>query len=461
MLRITFLLAILSTLIVCTPSKLSVEQKTAYKHWKSDCSSCHGQTPELFADRQWKMGASRLEIIKSIRQGHKDAAFSTAYSDKEVLDLADLLVEGQVKAKEKALGAPPVSNVFAAASMTVTLDTVIGSGLDNPWGIAFLPSGDMLVTDRGGELYRYNEQDDKLHRIGGVPPVLAEGQGGLLDVKLHPNFKQNGLVYLSYSKFKSTGTETLSTTAVFRGRLVGDSILGGQDIFVAEPWYTTRHHYGSRMAFDAKGFLYVSVGDRGNEKFTSPNLRSDCGKIHRLTSEGLMPVDNPFVKVDTARMSIYSYGHRNPQGLAIHPTTGVIWEHEHGPRGGDEINIIEPGKNYGWPEVSFGTKYSGDDYTNIFERPDVKQPVSYYMPSIGPCGMAFVLGTDRYPTWKGDLMVGSLRFQYMDRCKVEGNTVKDHELLLKRIGRMRCIVVGPDGYLYVATEGPGRVYRLK
>jgi len=213
------------------------------------------------------------------------------------------------------------------------------------------------------------------------------------------------------------------------------------------------------MEFDREGYLYFSVGDRGNRDRNPQTLDNHCGKIHRVNDDGSIPEDNPFAGTEGAMASIYSYGHRNPQGVIMHPETGEIWTHEHGPRGGDEINVINPGKNYGWPVISYGINYDGTIFTSSTEEEGMEQPLHYWVPSIAPCGMDFITG-DRYPQWEGNLLVGSLKYQYLNMCVIKDGKVVSEEMLLKNIGRLRNVKMGPDGYIYVGVEEPGTIYRL-
>jgi aldose sugar dehydrogenase len=316
----------------------------------------------------------------------------------------------------------------------------------------------MHITERSGVI-NLLDKNKKATKVKNVPEVLAEGQGGLMDVVLHPDFKKNQWIYLSYSAFKKDGAKKLSTTVVERARLNGAALEDRKLIFEALPYSTTRHHYGSRMAFDGDGYLYITVGDRGNHDENPQSLDNNCGKVNRLNDDGSIPKDNPFVNVANALPAIYSYGHRNPQGLAIHPSSGKLWSHEHGPRGGDEINIVEPGVNYGWPVISYGLNYNGTVLTNLQEKEGMEQPLHYWVPSIAPCGMAFVT-SDKYPGWENQLLVGSLRFEYLNLCFLEGEKVTREEMLLENIGRVRNVAVSPDGYIYVAVERPGFVFRL-
>lgn len=434
----------------------------AETNFKNYCSGCHGEQMQAFVDRQWKYGNSKEDIIKSITDGHPEQgmpSFKAVFSDKEIENLAEYILTGIENVDQYAFQDETLkSDTFQTEALQFSLDTLISEKLESPWGMAFLPNGDMLITDRSGTLYRLAE-DRSFQAIEGVPEVLAEGQGGLLDVEIHPDFENNQWIYLSYSKPKVTAEDTLATTAITRAQLDGNTLTGQKVIFEAQPYATTRHHYGSRLVFDKNGYLFFSVGDRGNRDENPQNLDNHCGKIHRIKDDGSIPQDNPFVDQQDAMSTIYSYGHRNPQGLSIHPATGVLWEHEHGPRGGDEVNIIQKAKNYGWPVISYGINYDGTTFTQKTAQEDMEQPILYWVPSIAPSGMAFVTG-DQYKGWEGSLLVGSLRYKYLHRCTVEGNKIVEEEILMKNIGRVRNVEVGPDGYIYVAVEEPGAVYRL-
>ncbi len=434
--------------------------KTARENYQQYCSSCHGEKVEAFVDRKWKHGNVKSDLVASITNGYPDLGMPTwkgVLSEKEVTDMADLILESLKNVDKYKFASKPTSNVFPSEGQTVKLDTV-ASGMKSPWGMAFLPDGDMLVTDRNGEVYRVGKSGQKT-MVSGGPTVLVEGQGGLLDVALHPDFAQNGLVYMSYSAMKMEGDQKLSTTAVVRAKLAGNALTDQKVIFEALPYAKTRHHYGSRLQFDKQGFLYISVGDRGSEKENPQFLNRDAGKVHRIHDDGRIPADNPFVGKGDAHGSVYSYGHRNPQGMTRNPQTGAIWTDEHGPRGGDEVNIIKKGANYGWPVICYGINYDGKPITNLTAKEGMEQPLTYWLPSIGPSGMAFVEG-NKYPGWKGNLLVGSLRFQYLNRCVLEGNKMVKEENLLKNIGRLRNVKMGPDGYIYVSVEDPGYLFRL-
>jgi len=434
---------------------------TPAENYANYCAGCHGEKMDAFTDRDWKHGNKLTDLIKAIKSGYADEgmpAFGKTFTDGEIKELSEYILKGIKNVEAYNFDNAPAGDIFKSDKLTVKLDPV-ATGIDVPWGIAFLPDGALLVTNRNGQLY--NVKDKKKTAVTGVPEVLAEGQGGLLDIALHPDFKKNSFIYISYSKPKKIDGKTLATTAVMRAKLEGTKLTNQTIIFEALPYATTRHHYGSRLVFDAKGYLFVSVGERGNEKQNPQTLEDNqLGKIHRIKDDGSIPADNPFKDKAGKPTSLYTYGNRNPQGMAINPETGMLWENEHGPRGGDEINIINPGINYGWPVTSYGINYDGKTITDKATAPGIQEPELYWLPSIAPSGMAFVTGTV-YKPWKGAVLVGSLRFKYLNLCYLDGNKIVSQEKLLKNIGRVRDVRVGPDGYIYVAVEKPASaVYRL-
>ena len=345
---------------------------------------------------------------------------------------------------------------IAANNSKVSFELVT-EGLQNPWGMAFLPNGDILVTEKSGDIKIVRDGKLLKQQISGVPEVYDNGQGGLLDIELHPNFEQNNWIYLSYASTEGSGSG--GNTAIARFELQGTRLANKKVLYKATPNTTKRQHFGSRLAFDPQGYLYFTIGDRGNRDANPQNTSLDGGKVYRITDDGAIPEDNPFANHSAAKQAIYSYGHRNPQGLAVQPKTGKVWEHEHGPKGGDEVNLIEKGKNYGWPVISYGVNYSGTKFTELTAKDGMEQPVIYWVPSIAPCGMTFVTG-DRYPGWDGDLIVGSLKFGYLVHAKVQGDQIVSQERIAEGIGRVRNVEQGPDGYIYVGVEGKG-LYRLK
>jgi glucose/arabinose dehydrogenase len=332
----------------------------------------------------------------------------------------------------------------------------VADDIDVPWGMVWLDDSRLLVTDQKGELRLIRDGELVAEPIGGVPEVDFARQGGLLDVEIDPNFADNGWLYLSYSGLE--GEDEGSNTSIMRARLEGMRLVDQEVIFDAEPNTGSGHHFGSRIEFGGDGLLYFSIGDRGQRDVYPQRLDRDAGKVHRIHPDGRIPEDNPFVGQDGANASIYSYGHRNPQGMARHPSTGAIWTHEHGPRGGDEINIIRPGVNYGWPVITYGINYSGTKITDETHRDGMAQPDWYWVPSIAPSGVVFVTG-GRYPEWRGHLLVGSLSFGQVVLVELDGDEVVGHSKLFEGIGRVRSLATHPNGEIYVGVDGKG-VFRI-
>ena len=333
---------------------------------------------------------------------------------------------------------------------------VIVSDLNIPWGFTFLPDQSMLITEKAGELIHF--KNGKKVIISGLPEIYVRGQGGLMDITLHPNYKDNGWIYFSYASSEGEGDG--GNTAIARAKLKDNNLVDLEVLYKATPNTTRGQHFGSRIVFDNEGYLFFTIGERGDRDTNPQDLTRDCGKVYRLHDDGKIPDDNPFVSTPNAKKAIYSYGHRNPQGMELHPETGDIWTHEHGPKGGDEINIIKAGKNYGWPVISFGKNYSGTSFTEITEKEGMEQPLHYWDPSIAPSGMAFI-DSDKYGDWNGGLLVGSLKFQYLDLCTLKNNKVIKEERLLDGLGRIRCVEQGPDGYIYVGIENLGIVKLIR
>jgi len=347
----------------------------------------------------------------------------------------------------------PPNQVNTPEEIPFTAELLIDE-MQIPWGMAFLPDGSLLVTEKSGELVHFKEGNKT--NISNVPTVFDTGQGGLLDIALHPAYENNGWIYISYASPEGEGKG--GHTALIRVKLTGSSLTDSELLYKASPNTTKGQHFGSRIEFDNEGYVYFAIGERGARDENPQDIKKDGGKIYRLHDDGRIPEDNPFIGTDGAKTAIYTYGNRNPQGLVKHPVTGAIWEHEHGPRGGDEINIIVKGANYGWPLVTYGINYSGTDITDKTEMEGVEPPIHYWIPSIAPSGMAFVT-SNNYGNWKGSLLVGSLAFQYLERLEMNGNKVVSREKLMEGIGRVRDVRQGPDGLIYVAVEGKG-VYKL-
>lgn len=437
------------------------EFERATEIFTTTCGGCHGGQMQAFVDRKWKFGNSEEELYNTITKGNDSLgmpSFAAAYTEEELKELVLYIREGIKNVDEyKFQDVELQSDTFQTKEFSFHLDTIL-SGDRSYWGMAFLPKGEILVTEKSGTIIKIDQQRNSIALKTKIS-VSDRSQGGLLDIEVHPNFEDNHWVYFSYSGIKEIGGKKLNTTVVDRGELVDDDIINVTRIFEALPYSEKRHHYGNRLEFDHEGYLFLSVGDRGARDENPQSLASHCGKIHRINDDGSIPKDNPFVNQDSTVASIYSYGHRNPQGVTLHPETGKIWEHEHGPRGGDELNIIEAGLNYGWPIISYGLNYNGTTFTNLYEKKGLEQPIHYWTPSIAPCGMDFVTG-DRYSGWENQLLTGSLRFKYLNLTYLAGNKVIEEERLMENIGRVRNVKMSPDGYIYVAVEREGAIYKL-
>ncbi|MCY4561344.1 MAG: PQQ-dependent sugar dehydrogenase [Flavobacteriaceae bacterium] len=331
---------------------------------------------------------------------------------------------------------------------------LVVDGIKIPWGMDFISENEFLVTEKSGTLYYINENEK--HQISGLPEIYLRRQGGLLDVALHPDFSKNQLIYftISYSSPNKSG----GNTALYSAKLDLEARQLNQlnQLFLGKENSTSGTHFGSRIVFDKSNHLYFSIGDRGQRDLNPQDLSRDGGKIYRLNIDGTIPKDNPFVGDDEANPAIYSFGHRNPQGMVTHPETGEIWINEHGPRGGDEINIIKSGKNYGWPKVTYGKNYNGSIISHKTSLDGMEQPIHHWTPSIAPSGME-ISTSDKYPNWKGHVLVGSLKFRYLERLIIENEKVIRTEKELQDIGRVRSVKQGLDGYHYVGIEGLGVV----
>ena len=430
-------------------------QPSAKDNFLKYCAGCHGQKMERFAGNTWEAFKAGGDLTGVMRSGLPDLgmpSFEKAFTQTEMKAISDYILD--MKGKKTTPVATKFQAIVRSKHQAFKIDTV-AKGLDVPWGIAFLPDGDMLVTERSGQLFRFG--GGKLKAIiGGVPEVMAQGQGGLMDVILHPKYKENGWIYISYSQKAPDGVG--GNTAIFRAKLKNNQLVEQQELFKAMPNTTSGVHFGCRMVFDDQGYLFFSVGERGNKE-NAQTLTNHCGKIHRIYDDGRIPPDNPFVKTAGAMPTIYSFGHRNPQGIDIHPVSRRIYNNEHGPRGGDEINLVGKANNYGWPVITYGINYDGTILSEFKAKEGMEQPVFQWTPSIGPSSMKFVVG-DRYPGWKGDILSGSLSFKYLERVHLENGKVTEQEKLLENAGRVRNVTLSPDGYIYVAVENPGIIVKL-
>ena len=428
------------------------------------CASCHGPNltgaqAQSLLDDVWKFGGDDASLARSIKEGNPAAGMppmANALSDQEVRAMVIFIREEAAKSKrgQSTFAKPAVDAVVKSELHTFKLETVV-SGLGVVWGIDFLPDGRMLLTEKAGQL-RVVEQGKLLPApVGGVPAVWAKGQGGLLDVAVHPDYATNGWIYLSYSDPAPDGS---AMTAIVRGKLADGQFVEQQTVYKAPAalYRTGENHFGSRLVFD-KGYLFFSIGERGKQDDAQDVTRPN-GKVHRIFDDGRVPDDNPLVGQSGALATIWSYGHRNPQGLAQDPSTGLLYDAEHGPRGGDELNLVQKGRNYGWPVITYGMNYDGTPMTDLTAKEGMEQPLNYWVPSIAVSSIAFYKGT-KFPKWDGQLFLGALAQEELRRLVLADGKVTHQEVLFKGVGRVRDVVSGPDGLIYVTFDG-GRVARL-
>ena len=450
-----FCIAAATTAITVGAAIARDEPTSPARLFEANCAGCHapgGRAPTL--DQAFLVTRTQKQLRDAIRHGLADGAmpaFGATFSAAAIDQLVRYL-GNRADAPHATLAAVD-GQVVASAEQRFRVE-VIARGLDTPWGLAFLPDGRLLVTERPGRL-RIVDRIDKGGRllatpVAGTPAVWVKQDAGLMDVATH-----RGWVYLTYAEVDAGG----SMTVVSRGRIVDDRWTDAQQIFRAPSALYTKDnsHYGSRLAFDRAGFLYYSIGDRGVSGHAQ-DLTSPLGKLHRVHADGRVPRDNPFVGRAGAVPTIWSWGHRNPQGMAWSPATGLMWESEHGPNGGDEINIVERGRNYGWGLATMGTQAG----MPARAAPGTEGPVAFYTPRIAPSGIAFV-SSGRYPGWQGNLMVAGLAGHQLRRLEVDGRRVVAQEVLLDGVGRIRAVMTGPDGLLYVLAQtatGQGTPYGL-
>ena len=341
---------------------------------------------------------------------------------------------------------------------TFRVETFI-DGFDIPWGMVFLPNKNLIVSDRNGSLWLVDYKEKSKTKISGVPNVRYKGQGGLLDVEIHPEFINNNYIYIGFTDYLNS-KKNRTFTSIIRARLKNISLTDQKIIYKADDRFydNSTVHYGTRIVFDDKGFLYFSIGDRGKRN-QAQLLEYPNGKIHRLNADGSIPSDNPFFENNNAIKSIWTYGNRNPQGLAIYPSSSILFETEHGPRGGDELNILSSGKNYGWPEITYGKNYSGTTITKYTHKEGMEQPVIHWTPSIAVCGIDFYDG-ELFNNWKNNLLVSSLKFERLYRLEIDDDKVIDQEIIYEAGSRIRDVQTGPEGFIYIALEDPGRIVRF-
>ena len=434
--------------------------------YKTLCAGCHGPdmrggSGKSLVSGLWKHGGRDDDLAKAIIGGVPATgmpAMSAALTPAQVRAMVVYIREKEAQALREPAPKPDLNRVFRASS-PFRIETV--AELKNtPWGVAPLPGGGFLVTEKSGAL-RVIGADGKLAAkpVEGVPASVEHGQGGLMDVALHPDYATNGWVYLALNE----GSGDKCCTALVRGRIRDGRWTDNAWLWKTEPEFHIGAgiHFGSRIAFDGKGHVFFSSGERGrNMNRGAQDIATPFGKIIRLNDDGSTPADNPFADNPKACRGLWSYGHRNPQGLAFDTRTGELWENEHGPRGGDELNRIKPGLNYGWPVVTFGMNYDGRPWEKgETSRPDMEPPVTYWTPSLAVCGLAFVRG-DQFPAWKNDLLTGALAGQEVRRLHLADGKVSEQETLFRGLGRVRDVKTAEDGSVYVIFNGPDRLVRL-
>jgi len=440
--------------------------------YTQNCATCHGQNMEgglgsSLIDDVWKYGASDDAIAKVIRDGVPEMGmvpWKGVLGEDQIRALVILMREQKLLAETSGIleKVKPLGGVFSTERHNFRLEKVAELE-DILWSISFLPDESILITQRNGKLW--NIRNGKKHEIKGIPKAWVKGQGGLLEVAPHPDYEKNGWIYLSFSENVGTKVEgkDASMTAVVRGRIKNDRWVDEEAIFRVPPKFhvSTGGHYGSRFVFK-DGYVFFSIGERQISEMAQ-DLTNPNGKVHRLFDDGRVPKDNPFYSKKGAYKSIWSYGNRNPQGLDLHPVTGDIWETEHGPRGGDELNVIRKGRNYGWPVITYGMNYNGKPLTDKTHMEGMEQPVHYWLPSIATAGIDFYEG-DGFPEWSGNLLVTGMSAEELQRLVIEDGQVVHSETILKKQGRVRDVASGPDGMIYVSlnTRGPnsGTLYRM-
>lgn len=440
-------------------------KKTFTKH----CESCHKSQELAFKKLEWQFGSSYNDIYNTIKNGHVESgmpAFDSILSDKKIKQLTKFAINSfEGYADETFLfNKDNLPNKIITQDVTYRIDTFFcDKRILIPWSIKFIEDSKAIITERNGSLFWLKNK--KLTSIKGLPEIFHSQQGGLLDVALHPNFGHNKQIYLTYTKAIKGG----STVAVLKGTVINDSLEQVTELFYAKPGLNKGNEFGSRLLFNEQNQLFITVGHRGNQTEWLLALDNDWGKIHRINDDGSIPEDNPFVDTEDANPSIYSIGHRNPQGIDIHPKTKTIWSTEHGPRGGDELNLIASGQNYGWPLVTHGINYGGTKISEFTSLPGIIDPTIYWTPSIAPSGIAFV-NSNKYGKWQNNLLVTSLKYDYLEKLTIESDSVINKEPIAKGIGRIRDVSIGTDSLIYFTVEGlkdyqirdgkPGCIYRI-
>jgi glucose/arabinose dehydrogenase len=431
------------------------------------CATCHGADLKggnsgSLVDGIWQFGAADSYKFRNVKFGITHLGMPSY--DGVLKDDDIRAIMKYVSDSEKNAGAVKPAIVKDSETLDYKLHIeVLAEGLEIPWAIDFLDASTALITEKPGRLRVVTKGKLQPEPVKNIPKVLNEGQGGLMDVAVDPDYSQNGWIYLAFSHVldKKAGEERPGAmTKIVRGKIENNTWTNEETLFEAphEMYRTTRHHYGCRIVFDKAGYLYFAIGDRGTG-FQAQDNSLPNGKVHRIHKDGKIPADNPWISDPKAMKSLYSLGNRNIQGMAIHPVTDELWTTEHGPMGGDEVNLIKPGKNYGWETITYGINYNGTIITEFTRKDGMEQPNLYWRPSIAVCGLDFYTG-NLFPKWKNKLLVGALKYEEVRLLDIEGDRIMHDEIILKGQGRVRDVQTGPDGAIYVVLNDPGTVLKL-
>lgn len=455
------LLIAVSLLIVSCKTENGAELYT------NNCATCHGTdlnggNGTSLVDGVWQYGAEDNYIFRNIKFGIPHLgmpSFQASLSDDEIKAIVK-----HIRKNEKSGGSKAAKEVREFETLDYKVhEEVFAENLEIPWAIDFLDDNTAIITERPGRVRIVKDGVLLPDSVKNTPPVIHAGQGGMLDVAVDPDYAENGWIYLAYSHLADDikgEKRTPAMTRIVRGKIIDNTWTSQEVLFEAphELYRETRHHYGCRIVFDKKGYLFFAIGERGTGEHAQDVTRPN-GKVHRIYPDGRIPDDNPFLDVPNAIPSLYSLGNRNIQGMAIHPVTDELWATEHGPMGGDELNLIEKGKNYGWPEITYGLNYNGTVITEFTHKPGMEQPILYWRPSIAVCGLDFYRG-DLFPKWKNKLLVGALKYEEVRLLDIEDHRVMHDEIIFKGQGRVRDVTTGPDGAIYVVLNNPGKIVRL-
>ncbi len=461
-----FSIAFLVFLIPVT-QKLTAQTDAAAAIYQQYCAQCHGTdmnggNASSLVDGVWQFGDGNSYIRRNIKFGIPHLgmpSYEKSLTDEEIRSVLQYIRDAEEK---KGVGAPPTPEMYETMDYYLDVET-FAEGLEIPWAIDFIDDNTALITERPGRLRVVKNEQLEVDPVKNTPEVLHQGQGGLLDVAVDPDYEENGWIYLAYSHVLSdvnTGNRPPAMTRIVRGKIENNTWTSQEVLFEAphDTYRTTRHHYGCRIVFDPWGYLYFAIGDRGAgyqaQDFSLPN-----GKVHRIHKDGSIPKNNPYLYDREAMKSLFSLGNRNIQGMAIHPLTGELWTTEHGPMGGDELNLIEAGKNYGWETITYGRNYNGTIITELTHMPGMEQPNFYWKPSIAVCGLDFYRG-NLFEKWKNRLLVGALKYEEVRLLQIEADRVVHEQVIFKGAGRVRDVSTGPDGAIYVVLNAPGKVVRL-